>query len=385
MFAKKLEQRAFLLSLILVTVLFFYLLKPFFAPVFWACAISLLFHPLQQRLERTWGSRPNLTALVTLLLCIVLVVMPVILLLTAFFQEAVDFYQRIKSGEVDPQQFFDRIRDALPQLQALMDRFNVDLDSVKQQVADAAVASSRFVAQNALSFGQGAFQFFLYLALMLYLTFFLLRDGPKLLEHLIRALPLGDQRERLLFGKFAEVTRATIKGNLVVALVQGALGGIIFWILAIPGALLWGVIMALLSLIPAVGAGLVWAPAAIYLFATDDKVSAAILVVYGVVVIGLADNILRPILVGRDTKLPDWMVLLSTLGGLTMFGINGFVIGPLIAALFIAFWQIFRFDFAITEGDDLPILQPDPIDTGPDQAPEASLSGNISPPLPDRD
>jgi predicted PurR-regulated permease PerM len=342
---EKIEQRTFLLLLIIISGLFLYLLKPFFAPVFWACAISLVFFPIHQRLEQWWGHRPNSSALVTLLACICVVVIPVMLVLTSFLQEAADLYQRIDSGEVKPGAIIERIHSALPAAQALMDRLGMDMDSLKGYAADGALKTSRFLAQHALSLGQSTFSFFLNMGLMLYLTFFLLRDGRKLIDLLIHALPLGDERERLLFAKFAEVTRATIKGNLVVAVVQGALGGIIFWILGLPAAVLWGVAMAVLSLIPAVGAGLIWAPAAIYLFATGNWISATVLTAYGILVIGLADNVLRPILVGRDTKLPDWLVLLSTLGGLVMVGINGFVIGPLIAALFVVFWQIFSRDF----------------------------------------
>src|SRR5690606_21116170 len=160
----------------------------------------------------------------------------------------------------------------------------------------------------------------------------------------------------------------------VVAAVQGALGGLIYWILGMPAALLWGVAMAVLSLIPAVGAGLIWAPVAVYLFATGEAVSAVVLVLYGVLVIGLADNILRPILVGRDTRMPDWLVLLSTLGGLVLFGINGFVIGPLIAALFIVFWQIFCRDFQPPGHSTVEIPPPDvpasePISAGQESQP----------------
>ena len=189
---------------------------------------------------------------------------------------------------------------------------------------------------------------------MLYLAFFLLRDGDAMVAMLIRALPLGDEREKLLFAKFAEVTRATIKGNLVVAITQGALGGLIFWWLGIPGAFLWGVVMAVLSLIPAVGAGLIWLPVAVYLYAVGDVISATVLLLYGIFVIGLVDNILRPILVGRDTKLPDYVVLFSTLGGLAMFGITGFALGPLLAALFVAFWGIFIREF--NEGEPAAAL-----------------------------
>jgi predicted PurR-regulated permease PerM len=124
--------------------------------------------------------------------------------------------------------------------------------------------------------------------------------------------------------------------------------------------LLWGVVMTVLSLIPAVGAGLVWLPAAIYLYAVGDWISATVLITYGVLIIGLADNILRPLLVGRDTKLPDWMVLLSTLGGIAMVGINGFVIGPLIAVLFVAFWQIFSSEFnPVTQQQQAKTDKPD--------------------------
>jgi predicted PurR-regulated permease PerM len=219
------------------------------------------------------------------------------------------------------------------------------MNTVRENAANAAVAASRFLARNALAFGQGAFGFVLQLALMLYVAYFLLRDGRTLLDQLVQTLPLGDERERLLFQKFAEVARATIRGNLLVAIVQGLLGGLIFWILGLPAARLWTVVMAVLSLIPAVGAGVVWLPAAIYLYAVGEWISASVLIAYGVLIIGLADNLLRPILVGRDTKLPDWMVLLSTLGGIAMVGINGFVVGPLIAVLFVAFWQIFRREF----------------------------------------
>lgn len=341
----KLEQNTFLLLLVVVTALFFLLLKPFFAPVFWACAVSLVFYPVQLHLASRMGARPNLIAFTTLMLCIVVVVIPVLLILTSFVQEGANLFQKIESGEIKPAAFIDQVRKALPFLQTGLDWLGMDMDALKERASGGAMAASGFVAKNAFSLGQSTFRFFLQLGLMLYMTFFLLRDGSKLVDLIARALPLGDAREKLLFSKFAEVTRATVKGNLVVAIVQGALGGLIFWILDLPAPVLWAVVMAVLSLIPAVGAALVWAPFAVYLFATGDVISAVVLVAYGVLVIGLSDNVLRPILVGRDTKLPDWLVLLSTLGGLVLFGIHGFVIGPLIAALFIVFWQIFSRDF----------------------------------------
>ena len=134
------------------------------------------------------------------------------------------------------------------------------------------------------------------------------------------------------------------KGNIVVAASQGALGGLIFWVLGIQAPVLWGVLMAFLSLLPAVGASLIWMPVALYYLATGAVAQGAILIAYGIFVIGLVDNLLRPLLVGKDTKLPDYMVLISTLGGMSLFGLTGFVIGPAIAALFVATWGLFTQD-----------------------------------------
>jgi predicted PurR-regulated permease PerM len=176
---------------------------------------------------------------------------------------------------------------------------------------------------------------------MLYLLFFFLRDGPELARKMRTALPLEENHKRRLQLKFNRVVRATVKGNVVVAVTQGALGGAIFWFLDIPSALLWAVLMAFLSLLPAVGAGIVWAPVAVYFLLSGMIWQGVVLGLFGVFVIGLVDNVLRPILVGKDTKMPDYMILISTLGGLAVFGLNGFVIGPLIAALFMSSWALF--------------------------------------------
>ncbi|WP_258241089.1 MULTISPECIES: AI-2E family transporter [Pseudidiomarina] len=341
----KLERRSFLLLLVLVSIAFGLILEPFWGAIFWACAVTVIFAPMQRWVLSKIGERPNTAALLTLLALMAIVVIPVILLTSAFVSEGVQFYQRIEAGEIDPRQILQRLRDAFPWVDQLLVEFGVDTNNLRERLSQALVSASQFLAKETFTIGQNTFSFLISLALMLYLTFFLLRDGKKLVHLIIKALPLGDEREQALFTKFAEVTRATVKGNLVVAIVQGALGGIIFWILAIPGPLLWGVVMAFLSLIPAVGAAIIWFPVSLYLYATGAWISATVLVAYGAIVIGLADNVLRPILVGRDTKLPDYVVLFSTIGGIALFGINGFVIGPLVAALFMATWQIFMKDF----------------------------------------
>jgi predicted PurR-regulated permease PerM len=177
---------------------------------------------------------------------------------------------------------------------------------------------------------------------MLYLLFFFFRDGANLSRKIVEMIPLSSRHKHTLLEKLTTVIRATVKGNIVVAAVQGALGGVIFWILGVQGAILWGVLMAFLSLLPAIGAGFVWGPVALYFLATGSIMKRIILIAFGVPVIGLIDNLLRPMLVGKDTRLPDYVVFVSTVGGLELFGLNGFVIGPIIAALFISIWEIFH-------------------------------------------
>jgi predicted PurR-regulated permease PerM len=227
----------------------------------------------------------------------------------------------------------------------MIERVGIDPSRLEEQIQSAGIAASRYIASRALSIGQQTLQGTVFFFLMLYLLFFFLRDGPRLLEGLVRALPFGDERERHLLERFAEVSRATIKGTLVVGIAQGMIGGLAFAILGIGSPVLWGVVMALLSILPAVGPALVWLPAAIVLIASGEIVAGVALILVGVFIIGLVDNLLRPILVGRDTRMPDYLILLSTLGGLVGFGLAGIIIGPIIAAFFLSIWQMAEREF----------------------------------------
>jgi predicted PurR-regulated permease PerM len=242
----------------------------------------------------------------------------------------------------------------MPTITALIERIGVDPERLEEQVQSAAVTASRYVAQRALSIGQGTLRGTVFFFLMLYLLFFFLRDGPRLLDALVNALPLGDARERHLLARFAEVSRATIKGTLVVGIVQGAIGGTAFAILGISAPVLWGTVMALLSILPAVGTALVWLPAAIFLIVNGEIFGGAALIFVGVFVIGLTDNLLRPLLVGRDTRLPDYLILLSTLGGLAGFGLAGIIIGPIIAAFFLSVWHMAEAEFNTEHREQIP-------------------------------
>lgn len=344
---QKTVQNGFFIALLALTTLaFLWLIWDFLLPVFWAAVLATLFFPLQQRFTERLNGRASLAAVFSLLTILFIVILPLFLVGWALAQESIELYERIAAGEVDlqaPVQFIER---TLPLVAGYLESVGVELDRVREGLSNAAVTSSQFLASQALTVGQNALRFSVLLFLMLYILFFFLRDGERMVGTLIWVLPLGDKRERQLFSKFAEVSRATIKGTLVVGIVQGGLGGLLFWILGLPAPVFWGVVMAVLSFLPAVGAALVWGPAALVLLVTGEIAKGLILIVAGTLVVSLVDNILRPILVGRETRMPDFLVLLSTLGGLAVFGISGIVIGPIIAAFFLAVWAMFAREYA---------------------------------------
>ncbi|QXE09399.1 MULTISPECIES: AI-2E family transporter [Pseudomonas] len=340
---KTLQFKSLTVLLLLVTVAFIWILLPFYGAVFWAVILGILFAPMQRKLQLKFGWQRNLTALCTLGICLVIAILPVIILSVLLVQEGATVYNNIESGQLDIGAYLAQFKHSLPPyFQHLLDRFGMgELNGLREKIVKASMQGSQVLASQAFSFGQGTFEFVVSFGIMLYLLFFFLRDGAELVRKVRTAVPLEETHKRRLQLKFNRVVRATVKGNLVVAVTQGALGGAIFWFLDIPSALLWAVLMGFLSLLPAVGAGIVWAPVAVYFLLSGMIWQGVVLALFGVFVIGLVDNVLRPILVGKDTRMPDYMILISTLGGLAVFGLNGFVIGPLIAALFMSSWALF--------------------------------------------
>ena len=350
---QRIEHRGFLLLLVAVTLAFAWVLYPFYGAVLWAIVVAVLFAPVHRRLLQSMQGRPSLAAAVTVLIIIAIVILPLGVMAASLAQEASSLVAKIQSGEYNFGSHLQRIFDALPAwATGLIERFNLtDLSALRERLASGLMKSGQVLAPQALSIGMNTFEFMIRLGIMLYLLFFLLRDGRALAERIKEAIPLRGDQKAALFARFTDVVRATVKGGILVAIAQGTLGGIAFWFLGIHAALLWAVLMAFLSLIPAIGATLVWLPVAIYFLATGAIWQGVGLILYGVLVIGLVDNLLRPFLVGKDSKLPDYVVLISTLGGIKMFGLNGFVVGPLVAAMFMVSWEIFVVSRR-TPGDD---------------------------------
>jgi len=328
-----------------VTYWFFDLIKPFLMAVFWATVLAIVFEPLSQWISTKIKGRESLAASITTVLITLVVVLPLYLVVLAVVNEASNLLAKVNSGELDPNMLVTWFEARIPAAKTLANDYGVDFDQVRENVSGAITAGGQWIGNQAVILGQNFLGIAVEFFLMLYLLWFFLRDGQKIKEVTIRALPLGDREERMLFSRFATVSRATLKGTLIVAIIQGTLGGLLFWACGIASPLFWGVMMTMLSLLPIGGSALVWAPAAIIFAVQGDYGRAVTLVVFGALAIGLVDNLLRPILVGRDTQMPDYLVLVTTLGGIATFGLAGFIIGPVVAALFLSVWELMMEEF----------------------------------------
>ncbi|TFZ05238.1 AI-2E family transporter [Ramlibacter henchirensis] len=337
-----LEHKTLIWLVVGFSAAFLLVLWPLTGAVLWALFLAIVFWPMHQRVRRRVTRRQSLAAFLTLLTIVLIVILPMSLVSASVVEQASVVYQKIKTGELQPGQSLQRVMDSLPVwAQGVLQRFGLeDMPAILRRAGELLQRSSQAITSGLVGIGQVTLDFFVSFFIMLYVLFFLLRDGTALTNRIERSVPLQPEQTRKMLTQFVAVVRATVKGNVVVALVQGALGAIAFWYLEIPGPMLWGALMALLSLLPAVGAALVWGPVALYLMFTGELVGGVGLTLWGVLVIGLVDNVLRPILVGRDTRMPDYLVLVATVGGISLFGLNGFVIGPVIAAMFLVSWNL---------------------------------------------
>lgn len=346
------ENGGLIVLLALVTIGLAMVVSSFAGALLWAALAAVLFQPLYRRLlERSPGHR-NRAAALTLLIITFAVIIPAFIIGSLVVEQASGVYGQMRSGQINFAQYFQQVHSALPdRLQSALGNAGLGtFERVQIKISEALGNSASMITQRALAIGANAAAFLLAFGVGLYVTFFLVRDGEELGAKIVAAMPLEHSVAVRIAAGFVTVVRATLKGSGLVALAQGALGAITFWIVGLPAALLWGMLMAIAALLPAIGPAIIWGPVAIYLFATGAVWQGIVVIASGVVVIGLADNILRPMLVGRDAGIPDWLVLVTTLGGIELLGLSGIVIGPLAGALFITSWQILTEQRLAAEG-----------------------------------
>ena len=330
---------------VLISLLFFTMIRPFIVTVLMAAIVAGLCYPASVRLagSRFW-QRLHLgqgaAATVTILTVLIVIVVPLAFLLGIVAEQALHVSTRVGPSVqqyVGQRDAFDDLLARFPALQPL----EPYRDKVIEKAGVLAGRIGEFRVGSLATVTRGAAAFFFHLFIMLYAMFFFLVDGKRILAALLEMVPMTEEQESRMVGKFLSVSRATIKGTLVIGVVQGTMAGAAFWAAGIGNAVFWGTIMTVLSIIPGVGTALIWIPAVFMLVLRGDMGPAIGVALWCVLVVGTADNFLRPRLVGKDTQMPDLLILLSTLGGLFLFGAVGIVLGPVIAALFLTIWDIF--------------------------------------------
>jgi len=334
-----------LVSALVVTAVFLSMIRQFLMAILLAGIFSSLAHPLYRRFERWFGGRRVLASMVTLLLIVTGILLPLGGLLGMITAQAIDVGQSVTpwiKEQVSRPTAFSELLASVP----FYDRIQPHEQAILEKAGQIVGTLSSFLIDRLSSATVMTINFLFMIFILLYSMFFFLMDGQKLLDKILFYLPLEEADERRLLDKFTSVTRATLKGTLVIGILQGGLAGLAFAVVGIKGAVFWGAIMAVLSIIPGIGTALVWVPAAVVLAAGGHLIKAGGLAAFCAIVVGSVDNFLRPLLVGRDTKMHELLILFGTLGGILMFGVVGFIIGPIIAALFTAVWEIYGVVFS---------------------------------------
>jgi predicted PurR-regulated permease PerM len=341
-------RTAFVLLLVVaVTVLFLAVTWPFLKPLLLGALLAGLFHPLYRWITRLLGGRASLGAAVTLLVLLVLGLGPVSAFLGIVLQQALTMSDQAipwLTQHLGAASTFN-VNEWVVQRFPALAKYMPSQEQMLEQVGNVAKTTGAFLVGFASRMTATTAAFLLNLFVMLYAMFFFFRDGHKILERIFYYTPLSDEDETRMLTQFASITRATVKGTLVIGIIQGALAGIAFWVAGIEGAALWGTIMTILSIIPGIGAALVWVPVVIILYVTGQYLTATLLAAWCAAVVGTVDNFLRPVLVGRDAKMPDLLILIGTLGGLFLFGPIGFIVGPIVCGLFLTVWDIYGTTF----------------------------------------
>jgi predicted PurR-regulated permease PerM len=352
-------RNIFLIALVLaISIVFFAMIRQFLMTILLAAILSGLTSPLYRRLLARLRGRRALASLLTLLILLLLVVGPLLGFLGVLAAQAIKVSEAatpwIQAQLAEPgrlEQLLERVPFA--------ERVAPYREEILTRAGQLVGTVGNFIVSSLSAATRGTVNFLFHFFLLLYTMFFFLTDGRRILDRILYYMPLPHEDEERMVEKFVSVSRATLKGTVIIGVIQGTLAGIALAVAGIQGAVFWGTIMTVLSVIPGVGTALVWVPAVVYLIATGSVASGVLLAVFCGAVVGSVDNFLRPRLVGKDTQMHDLLILFSTLGGLMLFGVVGFIIGPILAALFVTVWDIYGTAFR-------EVLPPVGRESGPD-------------------
>lgn len=346
-------RRMFVLLLLLsVGAVFVAMIRGFLIALFLAAMFAALIYPVQRWTTRRFRGHEHAAAVVVLIGFVIAVGVPMLAMLGLVAAEAVQISAKVMPWVREQLQGGSSLVFELPAWVPYAEELEPYRRTILEKLGQGVAAVGRVLVGSIPDLTQGTIDVLLDAFIFLYAMFFFLAEGPRWLAQAKNYVPLKSEDRDLIVERGFAVTRAALKGILVIGLLQGVLVALAFWAAGIQGAAFWGAIVLILSAVPALGSGLVWGPAAIYLFATGETAWAIGMVIWGAVIVGVVDNVLRPIVVGRDAKLPDLVILVSTLGGIVMFGAAGILIGPIIAAILSILLNVYHAAFSTALPDD---------------------------------
>jgi len=338
------NKLALLLLTLFISSIFLFMIRSFLMAIFLAGIFSAMAHPFYKRIEDWYGGRRVLASLSTLASILLVVILPLGLLTGILTAQAIRIGQAIApwvQGQISQPGELQQLLSRIPFYEKIASHSDVIWSKGGELIGS--LSQVLISSLSAVTFGTVSFVFMSFV--MLYTMFFFLMDGDKLLYRILYYMPLNDQHERRILEKFTSVTRATLKGTAVIGVLQGGLAGVAFWVIGIPNAVFWGTIMTILSIIPGIGTAIVWGPAVVILAVGGSYLKAIGLGMFCALLVGSVDNLLRPVLVGKDTQMHELMIFFGTLGGILMFGAMGIIIGPIVAALFYVIWDMYGIAF----------------------------------------
>lgn len=330
--------------LTITTVATIWMLRPFAYPLFLAVVLTILFRPFYLWLNKKINNRKKTSAGITLVAIFLVILVPISALVPIVTQQTIDISNSVGN---QVKQYVDDSGTLASQIKHLpvVEQFNIDEQQIRTKFLEITNVVSDIVFENVKNLIKNTFNLTISLFIMFYTVFFFLVDGDKIINKLIRLSPLDDDYERKFINNFIATTKAVLKSSLLVGCIQGlVLGSSLFWLTGIPSPIFWGILMTIFAIIPVLGTGFIWLPVAVFQLLSGNLVAGVVLLIGGAIIANI-DNLLKPILIEKDIKIHPLIILLSTFGGLTMFGILGFIIGPIIASLVMELWNIYEFKY----------------------------------------
>lgn len=336
------QSKIFLVTLTLLSAWFLYVISDYLFPIFWAMVFTIMLVPVSEYLEKKTKLRKRGSVIIVLFSFFLFLCIPIVYLADSVIKEGVAI-QSTYFSEDSESVLMENLGLLVSELETNLEIPQGDL-SIK--FFEGIESAREFFGSKVIDFGQNILGFVFALFLTMYITYFFMIHQKELKEKIVRLLPLGDTKERELIGRFSSMTRATIKGTVIIIGAQAVVAFIFFYFLGVDGALLWSVILGVASLIPVVGSALVWVPVALGFILAGSAAKGIAVLLFGVIILSNLDNVLRPVLVGKSTGVPDVIILISTLGGLSTFGLTGLVLGPVLASLVLVMFDMYEKEYA---------------------------------------